>query len=180
MKCQEFDSFHISHAGMWLISCRKLHILSSGVNFNASYNGMPVYTLQMQYQCLPNKTWLYSNSPLLVTVWKWILKCNTIYSDIWYSSSSDWHNFRYSSWWWSRSKKVILIVNFWNRHWVPTGGAIGDCINDQFILSSSGNQASPIICGFNTGQHSNSNWLRKKFCFQWNNLNFIDSDNWCI
>ena len=35
------------------------------------------------------------------------------------------------------------------------GGAIGDCTTDSFSVSSSGNVGSPVICGFNTGQHSN-------------------------
>jgi hypothetical protein len=33
------------------------------------------------------------------------------------------------------------------------GGAIGDCITDQFSLSSPGNVGSPVICGVNAGQH---------------------------
>ncbi|TRY80030.1 hypothetical protein TCAL_16034 [Tigriopus californicus] len=31
---------------------------------------------------------------------------------------------------------------------------IGDCLTDSFVLSSPGNTASPVICGFNSGQHS--------------------------
>lgn len=34
------------------------------------------------------------------------------------------------------------------------GGAIGDCTKDTFSVTSPGNRGSPIICGFNTGQHS--------------------------
>ena len=34
------------------------------------------------------------------------------------------------------------------------GGAIGDCTTDTFSVTSPGNRGSPIICGFNTGQHS--------------------------
>jgi len=34
------------------------------------------------------------------------------------------------------------------------GDSIGDCLTDQFSVSSPGNRGSPIICGFNTGQHS--------------------------
>ncbi|XP_059084969.1 uncharacterized protein LOC131881983 [Tigriopus californicus] len=30
---------------------------------------------------------------------------------------------------------------------------IGDCLTDSFVLSSPGNTASPVICGFNSGQH---------------------------
>ena len=33
------------------------------------------------------------------------------------------------------------------------GGAIGDCISDQFSIDGP-NQGSPVICGTNTGQHS--------------------------
>ncbi|XP_059088780.1 uncharacterized protein LOC131884901 [Tigriopus californicus] len=33
------------------------------------------------------------------------------------------------------------------------GGAIGDCVTDSFSVTSPGNTASPVICGFNTGQH---------------------------
>jgi len=36
------------------------------------------------------------------------------------------------------------------------GSAIGDCLTDQFSVTSPGNRGSPIICGFNTGQHSNN------------------------
>merc|ERR1711936_31293 len=34
-----------------------------------------------------------------------------------------------------------------------TGGAVGDCLQDTFVLTSSGGAASPVICGTNTGQH---------------------------
>eukprot|EP00094_Tigriopus_californicus_P012709 TCALIF_12286-PA protein Name:"Protein of unknown function" AED:0.00 eAED:0.00 QI:19/1/0.75/1/0.28/0.37/8/0/164 len=33
------------------------------------------------------------------------------------------------------------------------GGAIGDCTSDSFSVTSPGNNGSPLICGFNTGQH---------------------------
>ncbi|TRY62107.1 hypothetical protein TCAL_16301, partial [Tigriopus californicus] len=33
------------------------------------------------------------------------------------------------------------------------GGAIGDCTTDSFSVTSPGNYGSPLICGFNTGQH---------------------------
>jgi hypothetical protein len=36
------------------------------------------------------------------------------------------------------------------------GGALGDCTTDQFVMTSSGNKGTPVICGFNTGQHSQS------------------------
>lgn len=35
------------------------------------------------------------------------------------------------------------------------GGAVGDCLTDTFSITSPGNIGSPLICGFNTGQHSN-------------------------
>ncbi len=35
---------------------------------------------------------------------------------------------------------------------VPVG-SIGDCTMDTFSLTSPGNVGSPVICGFNTGQH---------------------------
>lgn len=34
-----------------------------------------------------------------------------------------------------------------------TGGAIGDCVRDTFVITSSGGSATPVICGVNTGQH---------------------------
>jgi len=34
-----------------------------------------------------------------------------------------------------------------------SGGAFGTCYRDTFSLSSGGNLGSPIICGYNTGQH---------------------------
>eukprot|EP00094_Tigriopus_californicus_P013150 TCALIF_12717-PA protein Name:"Protein of unknown function" AED:0.00 eAED:0.00 QI:40/1/1/1/0.14/0.25/8/0/189 len=34
------------------------------------------------------------------------------------------------------------------------GGSIGDCTEDSFSLTSPGNIGSPLICGVNTGQHS--------------------------
>jgi len=33
------------------------------------------------------------------------------------------------------------------------GGAIGDCLIDTFVMTSSGGASSPVICGTNTGQH---------------------------
>ena len=35
-------------------------------------------------------------------------------------------------------------------------GAIGDCVEDTFTLTAPGMSAPPLICGFNTGQHSES------------------------
>ncbi len=33
------------------------------------------------------------------------------------------------------------------------GGAIGDCVTDSFSITAPGEVGSPVICGFNTGQH---------------------------
>ena len=35
------------------------------------------------------------------------------------------------------------------------GGAIGDCTTDSFSISTKGYTGTPVICGINTGQHSN-------------------------
>ncbi len=42
--------------------------------------------------------------------------------------------------------KILLIIFF-------IGGSIGDCVTDSFTLSAPENRGSPIICGFNNGQH---------------------------
>jgi len=34
-----------------------------------------------------------------------------------------------------------------------TGAGIGDCLQDTFVMTSSGGASSPVICGTNTGQH---------------------------
>jgi len=34
-----------------------------------------------------------------------------------------------------------------------TGGGLGDCTQDAFVMTSSGGASSPVICGTNTGQH---------------------------
>ena len=34
------------------------------------------------------------------------------------------------------------------------GDAIGDCVTDSFSITSPGNVGTPVICGFNSGQHS--------------------------
>ncbi|TRY62048.1 hypothetical protein TCAL_13257, partial [Tigriopus californicus] len=36
---------------------------------------------------------------------------------------------------------------------LTNGASIGDCMADTFSVTSPGNQGSPLICGFNTGQH---------------------------
>ena len=38
------------------------------------------------------------------------------------------------------------------------GGGIGDCLTDTFAVSSNGAMGSPVICGVNTGQHS-EHWI---------------------
>lgn len=50
--------------------------------------------------------------------------------------------------WLTYKKKLLSSVSTF------LGGALGDCTNDQFSITSPGNMGSPIICGFNTGQHS--------------------------
>ena len=34
------------------------------------------------------------------------------------------------------------------------GGIVGKCTKDSFQITSPGNAGSPVICGYNTGQHS--------------------------
>ena len=34
------------------------------------------------------------------------------------------------------------------------GGALGDCTSDTFTFTTAGGTGAPLICGFNTGQHS--------------------------
>jgi len=49
-----------------------------------------------------------------------------------------------------------------------TGGAVGDCVTDEFSISAPGSNGTPVICGFNTGQHSKKNistgfdWFRQR------------------
>ena len=44
------------------------------------------------------------------------------------------------------------------------GGAVGTCSKDTFSIVSPGNLGSPIICGFNTGQHSTKSFLENINC----------------
>ncbi len=37
---------------------------------------------------------------------------------------------------------------------LTAAGAVGDCVTDSFVFSSFGNVGSPMVCGYNTGQHS--------------------------
>ena len=39
--------------------------------------------------------------------------------------------------------------------------SIGHCHLDRFSISSMGNKGTPIICGTNTGQHSNNHFIFK-------------------
>ena len=39
------------------------------------------------------------------------------------------------------------------------GGGIGDCMTDTFAVSSNGALGSPVICGVNSGQHSEHCYL---------------------
>lgn len=39
------------------------------------------------------------------------------------------------------------------------GTSLGDCIEESFTVSSPGVAAPPVICGFNTGQHSNATYF---------------------
>ena len=66
------------------------------------------------------------------------------------------------------------------------GGAIGDCIEDAFSISSPSGPGSPVICGTNSGYHSkytvfeNRPKSRIQYCerselhshFKWTNVNF--------
>ena len=36
----------------------------------------------------------------------------------------------------------------------PIGSALGDCVDDTFSVTSSAGRGSPVICGYNTDQHS--------------------------
>ena len=40
-----------------------------------------------------------------------------------------------------------------------TTAAVGSCTTDTFSLASDGNQGTPIICGYNTGQHGKAKLL---------------------
>jgi len=42
------------------------------------------------------------------------------------------------------------------------GQALGDCLTDQFSITAPGNLGSPVICGFNSGQHSKTLYLSLK------------------
>ncbi len=59
-----------------------------------------------------------------------------------------WLKFRY------RPKYLFQSFTTNNAIFNLKGGSIGDCASDTFAVSSSGNKASPVICGVNTGQHS--------------------------
>ena len=44
---------------------------------------------------------------------------------------------------WSHINSLILLV-----------GAIGQCVDDMFVITSPGTFGSPVICGTNSGYHS--------------------------
>ena len=39
--------------------------------------------------------------------------------------------------------------------WTISDYRVGDCLTDQMSISAPGSTGSPVICGYNTGQHSN-------------------------
>ena len=45
---------------------------------------------------------------------------------------------------------IFKKSNFQNQ----IAGAVGDCTGDTFSASSPSLGGSPVICGYNTGQHS--------------------------
>ena len=48
---------------------------------------------------------------------------------------------------------------------IQIAGAVGDCTGDTFTASSPSLGGSPVICGYNTGQHSkiHNNYYNKLF-----------------
>ena len=64
--------------------------------------------------------------------------------------------------------KLLLLIPFYV---FVIGAALGDCMTDQFSISSIGTKGSPVICGTNGGYHSKFILLlmqfvhRKKFQF---------------
>ncbi len=42
------------------------------------------------------------------------------------------------------------------KHSIFKGSGLGDCTTDSFSITAPGNAGTPVICGFNTGQHSKS------------------------
>ena len=46
---------------------------------------------------------------------------------------------------------MITFKYIWSKF---PGGVVGDCYGDIFQIGSPGNVGSPVICGYNTGQHS--------------------------
>eukprot|EP00094_Tigriopus_californicus_P013764 TCALIF_13320-PA protein Name:"Protein of unknown function" AED:0.88 eAED:0.88 QI:0/0/0/0.5/0/0.5/2/0/65 len=49
---------------------------------------------------------------------------------------------------------VELSLTSQNNTRSGKGGAIGDCTTDTFSVTAPESVSSPVICGFNTGQHS--------------------------
>ena len=51
--------------------------------------------------------------------------------------------------------KQSSLVTMLNIEFFP-GSSLGDCVTDSFSITSPGSEGTPIICGFNSGQHSKS------------------------
>ena len=48
---------------------------------------------------------------------------------------------------------LSALIIYHNLHLLQ-GSDVGDCTTDTFSITAPGNVGSPVICGFNTGQHS--------------------------
>ena len=68
------------------------------------------------------------------------------------SPRSRWYD-SYTKWYY---RKIELLYPFSNTCMLFSDFAVGDCTTDQFSITSPGRFGSPIICGTNTGQHSES------------------------
>ena len=59
--------------------------------------------------------------------------------------------------------------------WIISDYRVGDCLTDQMSISAPGSTGSPVICGYNSGQHSNfklylypiHNYIYNNCIFQW-------------
>ena len=47
---------------------------------------------------------------------------------------------------------VFMVLIF---IWIISDYRVGDCLTDQMSISAPGSTGSPVICGYNSGQHSN-------------------------
>lgn len=63
---------------------------------------------------------------------------------------------------WTKMRKSAVFVPFFASILI-SGTSIGDCLTDSFSVTSPGNSGSPVICGTNTGAHSNFLFLWQKF-----------------